>query len=48
VQRAHQRGDHRDIKPTNILVTEQVPEPWVIDFGIAKAVEEKTPSPRRR
>ena len=41
VQHAHQKGViHRDIKPSNLLVTEQddVPQPKIIDFGIAKAV----------
>ncbi|MBA3891200.1 MAG: serine/threonine protein kinase, partial [Gemmatimonadaceae bacterium] len=41
VQHAHQKGViHRDIKPSNILVTEAdgVPEPRIIDFGIAKAL----------
>jgi eukaryotic-like serine/threonine-protein kinase len=40
VQHAHQKGViHRDLKPTNILVTlhDGVPVPKVIDFGIAKA-----------
>jgi len=40
IQHAHQKGIiHRDIKPSNILVTlhDGVPEPKVIDFGIAKA-----------
>jgi WD40 repeat protein len=43
VQHAHQKGViHRDLKPSNILVPEQdgVPVPKIIDFGIAKAVEQ--------
>src|SRR5439155_26985666 len=43
VQHAHQKGIiHRDLKPSNILVTEQegMAVPKVIDFGIAKAIEE--------
>jgi serine/threonine protein kinase len=42
VQHAHQKGViHRDLKPTNILVTFQdgAPTPKVIDFGIAKATQ---------
>jgi serine/threonine protein kinase len=41
---AHARGlIHRDIKPSNILVTlhDGVPVPKVIDFGIAKATEQR-------
>jgi eukaryotic-like serine/threonine-protein kinase len=44
IQHAHQKGIiHRDIKPSNILVTQHdgVPVPKVIDFGIAKATEER-------
>src|SRR5262245_56051911 len=42
IQLAHQKGIiHRDIKPSNILVTlsDGVPVPKVIDFGIAKDTE---------
>jgi eukaryotic-like serine/threonine-protein kinase len=42
VQHAHTKGViHRDLKPTNVLVTlaDGVPTPKVIDFGIAKATE---------
>ena len=44
VQHAHQKGIiHRDLKPSNILVTinDGVPVPKVIDFGVAKAVEQR-------
>ena len=44
IQHAHQKGIiHRDIKPSNILVTVQegTPVPKVIDFGIAKATQQK-------
>src|SRR5213596_1546522 len=44
IQHAHQKGIiHRDIKPSNILVTlhDGVPVPKVIDFGIAKAIDQR-------
>jgi serine/threonine protein kinase len=44
IQHAHQKGIiHRDIKPSNILVTVQegTPVPKVIDFGIAKATQQR-------
>ncbi len=47
VQHAHQKGIiHRDIKPSNILVTlhDGVPVPKVIDFGIAKAINQELTS----
>ena len=44
VQHAHQKGViHRDIKPSNVLVTmlDGRPVPKVIDFGIAKAINQR-------
>jgi serine/threonine protein kinase len=44
VQHAHQKGIiHRDIKPSNVMVThhEGKPVPKVIDFGIAKATNQR-------
>jgi serine/threonine protein kinase len=44
VQHAHMKGIiHRDLKPSNILVTlhDGVPVPKVIDFGIAKAMQQR-------
>ena len=44
VQHAHQKGIiHRDIKPSNILVTvnDGIPMPKVIDFGVAKAINQR-------
>ncbi len=44
VQHAHQKGIiHRDLKPSNILVTlhDGAPVPKVIDFGIAKAMQQR-------
>jgi WD40 repeat protein/serine/threonine protein kinase len=43
IQHAHQKGIiHRDIKPSNVLVTlyDDKPVPKVIDFGVAKAIEQ--------
>ncbi|MEM8758323.1 MAG: DUF3365 domain-containing protein [Planctomycetota bacterium] len=44
VQHAHQKGIiHRDIKPSNVMVTlhDGHPVPKVIDFGVAKAINQQ-------
>ncbi|MCW5551282.1 MAG: protein kinase [Verrucomicrobiae bacterium] len=44
VQHAHQKGIiHRDLKPSNVMVTlhDGVPVPKVIDFGVAKATNQR-------
>jgi len=44
VQHAHQKGIiHRDIKPSNVMITQRdgAPVPKIIDFGIAKATNQK-------
>lgn len=41
VQHAHQKGViHRDLKPTNVMVTlhDNKPMPVIIDFGVSKAI----------
>jgi serine/threonine protein kinase/Flp pilus assembly protein TadD len=44
IQHAHQKGIiHRDLKPSNVLVTlhDGEPVPKVIDFGVAKALNQR-------
>ncbi|MCA9232437.1 MAG: protein kinase [Planctomycetales bacterium] len=44
VQHAHQKGIlHRDLKPSNVLIAQydDRPVPKVIDFGVAKAIEQR-------
>jgi serine/threonine protein kinase/tetratricopeptide (TPR) repeat protein len=44
IQHAHQKGIiHRDIKPSNVLVAlyDGEPVPKVIDFGVAKAIDQR-------
>ncbi len=44
IQHAHQKGIiHRDLKPSNVLIAEHdgKPIPKVIDFGLAKALEQE-------
>ncbi len=44
IQHAHHKGViHRDIKPSNVMITlhDGTPVPKVIDFGIAKAIQQR-------
>ncbi len=44
IQHAHHKGIiHRDIKPSNVLVTlhDEKPVPKIIDFGVAKALNQR-------
>ena len=44
IQHAHQKGIiHRDIKPSNVMVAlyDERPVPKIIDFGVAKAIEQR-------
>ena len=43
VHHAHQRGIiHRDLKPGNILVDE-IGQPKILDFGVARATDSDAP-----
>lgn len=44
VQHAHQKGIiHRDLKPSNVMIAMQsgAPTPKIIDFGVAKAINQR-------